>query len=267
MCLEKTRGVIPMSEEFSSLYKRDTYLNKDIPFIYGSDIYEYDMHHAGISICKYFNLLPESEIERIETKSKNKKQIAVILGKLQRSNPEFKKNLAQGFIDAREMFFRENKLQDEDILSIKKDAIFTLRTCEHTAFEDIQFSLKNHYSSFVYTGLYEFYYAYDKLDVKGIDDRNLYMFKDNIMQFISKVFYKMENGSKEDILRYIRVFSDRYKRLELEPEYYRSFNREGNYRSKDGEYIYNMATPELLPEIDISFNYLNVILPLLKTII
>ena len=59
--------------DYSSLYKRDTYLNKDIPFIYGTNIYEYDMHHAGISICKYFDLLPEEEIERIENKSKNKK--------------------------------------------------------------------------------------------------------------------------------------------------------------------------------------------------
>lgn len=253
--------------DYSSLYKRDTYLNKDIPFIYGTNIYEYDMHHAGISICKYFDLLPEEEIERIENKSKNKKQIAVTLGKLQRKNSEFKKKLAEGFVNAREIFFRENNLQDEDILSIKKDAIFTFRTCDKCIFGPLEFSQKNHYTSFVHIVQYELYYSYDKLDVKGIDDKILYQYKDYMMEFISKVFYKMENETKEDTLRYIRVFSDRYKRLELEPEYYRSFDREGSFKSKDGEHVYNMATPELLPEIDISFNYMNVILPLLKTII
>lgn len=256
-----------MSEEYSLLYKRDTYLNRDIPFIYGTNIYEYDMHHAGISICKYFDLLPASEIERIETKSKNKKQIAVILGKLQRSNPEFKKNLAQGFIDAREIFFRENGLRDEDVLSIKKDAIFTFRICDYQVFNEITFSLKNHYTSFVHTDQYEYYYSDEKLDVKGINDSHLYLYKDHIMKFISKVIYKIENETKEDVLRYIRVFSDRYKKLELDPEYYRPFNQEGNFHSKDGEYIYNMATPDLLPEIDITYNYLNVILPLLQTIL
>lgn len=252
---------------YSTLYKRDTYINKDIPFIYGKDIYEYDIHHAGISISRYFNLLPEEELDRIEKKAKNKKEIAVILGKLQRKDSKFKENLKKGFEDARELFFKENQLQDNEILSIKKDAIFTLCPCTKTDFGDIVFVNKNHYTSYARIGMLEFYYAYDKLDVKGISDEKLYEHQDHILKFINKVFYLMENDSIVHTLQYIRVFSDRYKRLELDPEYYRSFDREGVYRTKDGEYTYSFVTPDLLPTMDISYNYVVIICGFLTTIL
>lgn len=265
----------------SELYKRDTYLNKGIPRIFNKHIYEYDMHHAGISISRELNLLPDDVLDRIENKAKNKKEIAVLLGKIQKKNSEYKEGLKNGFEEMRKRFFNANELEDEDILSIKKDAIFVFKPCNMLTFGEVVFSLKHDYTSYIYTGPYEFYYQSDVsfdlekregfilegLDVKGLGDELIYLHKDYVIQFIKKVFYKMEQEGKENVLRYIRVMSDRYKRLELDPGFYREFNRESNYRSKDENITYSFITPMLLPSIDISYNYQNVILAMLKAVL
>ena len=45
------------------LYKRSIYLNRDIDYLFNSEIIEYDIQEAGFNIIKYFKLLSESEIE------------------------------------------------------------------------------------------------------------------------------------------------------------------------------------------------------------
>lgn len=251
----------------SKLYKRDTYLNKGIPFIFNTVIYEYDIRHAGISISKELKLLPKNTLDRIEKKSKNKKEISIALGKIQRSNKEFKEELSRGFEKMREKFFEANDLNDSDILSIKKDAIFAFKQCNNLDYGEVSFSLKNKYSSFIYTGLYELYYNVLQLDVKGIDDKNIFPHKDYIIEFIKTVFYKREFEGKEAALRYIRVMADRYKRFELEVEFYRNFDKNGLYKSKDGEVLYSDITKTLLSEVDISYNWQNIFVPLLQAII
>ena len=133
----------------SELYKRDTYLNKDIPYLFGKNIYEYDIHHAGISITREFSLLPEESIDKIEQKAKNKKEIATLLGLIQREDKEFKEKLAKGFVKARQLFFESNGIEDNEILSIKKDAIFTLKPCKKVTFGFIEFNMKHLYSSYL----------------------------------------------------------------------------------------------------------------------
>lgn len=252
---------------YSELYKRDTYLNKDIPTIFGRHIYEYDMHHAGISITREFSLLPEESIDKIEKKARNKKEIAILLGKIQQKDKEYKEKLAKGFVEARRLFFESNQLEDNHILSIKKDAIFTLKPCNVTNFGHISYSLKHLYTSFLYTGKYEFYYNTDVLDVKGMDDILLKKHENYICSIIKKFFYKMENETKEDTLRYLRVMIDKYKRLELDCGFYRSFDRNSNYLSTDGEYIYSEVTPMLLPTVEIGVNYMDVLMKLVESII
>ena len=77
----------------------------------------------------------------------------------------------------------------------------------------------------------------------------------------------MEYESKEDVLRFLRVYIDRYKRLELDVEYYRPFNGIAEYVSKDGNTNYSIISPEMLEEVDISWNYLNLLIPLLGLIL
>ena len=244
-----------MDKEISTLYTRDTYLNKDLPHIFGQDIYEYDIHRAGLSITKEFKLLPEDKIEEIETLSKDKTEIAVRLGKIQRKDDKYKEGLKQGFIAARKLFFESNLLEDHQILSIKKDAIFTLVPCETRRFGYIEFSLKNHYSSFLCTKRYEFYYNDSHMDVKGIDDKRLYLHREYMVKLITTYFKKMEEEGQESTLQYLRYMIDMYKKKKLNIGYYRSFDSESSYKTKDGILEYQDITDLLLPTIDINKNY------------
>ena len=45
----------------SELYKRTMYLNKNIEFIFGKEIIEYDIKSAGFNIIKKFKFLPEDK--------------------------------------------------------------------------------------------------------------------------------------------------------------------------------------------------------------
>lgn len=253
-----------MNEE--TLYKRDLYLNRDLPILIGKDIYEYDMHRAGFSITKEYQLLPKKEIARLEKMLYKKQELSKQIGLIQRANPEYKKALANGFVDIRRRFFEANELLPHEILSIKKDAIFTLKPCESLTFGEVSFACKNHYTSFIYLKRFEFYYNLNTLDIKGISDERLKEYE-TIIDFLKKFFYRMEYESKEDVLRFLRVYIDRYKRLELDVEYYRPFNGIAEYVSKDGNTNYSIISPEMLEEVDISWNYLNLLIPLLGLIL
>ena len=255
----------------SKLYERDTYRNPDIMTSFRKPIYEYDMHHAGYSITKEYHLLPDSSLELITNKATvngkiDKKKLAIALGLVQRSNEEYKKKLAKGFIQVRKDFFDKNDLEDNDILSIKKDAIFTFKECSSLHYGEVSFAEKHQYTSYLFTGVYEYYYKCpNTLDIKGIGD--ISFFDPCIIEFIQKFFYKMENESIDSVLKYLRVYIDKYKKLELDVEFYRSFNGLHRYDSKDGAYIYHDIGPEILHEINIRTNYDLLILPLLKAVI
>ena len=115
----------------SELYKRSLYLNKNIDYLFGVDICEYDIESAGLNIIKYYGLLPQDRITYLEGMSKEarNKQIGIY----QRDDSVFKEALSEGFVNIRKEFFELNEIEDDDILSIKKDAIFTLdRRMRHT---------------------------------------------------------------------------------------------------------------------------------------
>ena len=49
---------------YSALYTKTNYLNKNIDYLLNTDIREYDLKSAGLSLIKYFKLLPEKDGER-----------------------------------------------------------------------------------------------------------------------------------------------------------------------------------------------------------
>lgn len=252
-----------------NLYERDLYTQDNKQLIIGTDIYEYDIHHAGISISREYNLLPSDSLDDVEKSAKDKKDISIILGKIQRKDPKYKKDLADGFVRARKNFFEANDIVDEQVISIKKDAIFTTKKCDVTEFGHIIFANKHTYSSFLKMKNLEFYYnsGDNSLDIKGIDDNDLKFHEDYMMNFIKKFFYKLEFESAEVAKQYVCAFADSYKQLELDPEYYRTFDKFHNYVSLDNDIEYQDIGPDILPSIDISYNYLNIITPLLVSIL
>ena len=193
---------------------------------FNTKIIEYDLKSANTSLCREYNLLPIKQIEEIESMKKDKR--VVIIGKLMRKDKVFKEGLKEAFVDIRRRFFEANNIEDKDILSIKKDAIFCFGEKEVTEFGTCKFKDKNTYSSYMRLNNFEFYYhpylsslgGECKLDIKGIDDTTLQKHKGFMLNFFATAFRHFETSDLYTQLGYLKRFIDRYKHLELEVGYY-----------------------------------------------
>lgn len=260
----------------SELYMKDMYLNKNINLITNKIIIEYDLKSANTSLCREYKLLPEDEIENIENMSK--KNRVVNIGKIMRKNHKFKNELKLSFIDIRRRFFIMNNIQDDDILSIKKDAIFCLKRCEFLEFGNCKFVEKNIYSSYMYLNNFEFYYGkkgfnFDNsiLDIKGIDNEILKKHDNYLIKFFKTLFSHFESSSQQTQYEFIKRFLDKYKTLSLDVGYYREFNQESKIRLTDSYVTYDEEI--FIPyeykqkHLMIDYNFFNIIIPIIKMII
>jgi len=228
------------------------------------------MKEAGLSLTKEYRLLSDSTISKIEKLSKKERTIR--LGVIQKDDKEFSEKLKAAFMDARERFFDANDINEEDIISIKKDAIFTTKYCEHQKFGSyINFRPKNKYTSYVYLGktssqnkALEFYYGNGKLDVKGISE-NMLILHDKYMSDIIRTYFRyMEEKSKNETLSYLSKICTKYKWKEMKLGYYREYNTLSQIKfTDDAMYVYDeMDTPS--DGIDITYNYFNILIRLIK---
>ena len=71
------------------------YLNNNRPLVINSEIIEWDIKSANLSLIKEYSLLPEDMIQRIPTDNKDKREKHV--GLLMRDNKEFSKALEKKF--------------------------------------------------------------------------------------------------------------------------------------------------------------------------
>ena len=132
----------------NTLWQKDLFINENIPYIFNREITEYDMSDAGFSLIQEFKLLPEKEIKELQKLGKQQRKVKI--GLIQRENDKLKENLKISFQEARKIFINENKLDNNDIISIKKDAIITIKPCYINKLGDyINCSPKYDYSSFI----------------------------------------------------------------------------------------------------------------------
>lgn len=249
----------------SNLYKKDSYTTANIPFLFNSTIIEYDMKDAGYSLIREFKQLPEHTIERLGKlpKDMRKKQIGV----LERDDKDFKEVHKQSFVDARELFFISNNIEDGDIISIKKDAIFVTKECDETKLSNyIEFRPKHKYTSFLNLMLkkrIEVYYNPEETDVKGISDDKLLWHQNYMLKFISSFIKRMENDREVDVIEYTKRFIDKYKGRKLEKEYYREFNADSLFRLKGGETTLDVEDYDVW-DLDIHWNFKWILLDLIR---
>ena len=261
--------------EVSTLYLKDTYLNKNIEVLCNRVIIEYDLKSANTNLCREYHLLPIEMIEKIE--SKDKKARVVEIGLLQRKDKKFKDSLKNAFVDIRRRFFEENHIEDADVLSVKKDAIFCLKEMQHTKFGACEFVKKNTYSSYLYVDHLELYYnrggfgSKKRVDVKGLSDVVVALHEDFMMDFFRKLFYNMEESTEEGRNRFLSKFITDYKLKKLEVGYYREFNQESLFILNDAEETYEDAyfIPDKDPVnlINIDYNFSHILLPILQILL
>jgi hypothetical protein len=251
----------------STLYTRHNYLNKDIEYIISNEIIEYDIQSAGFNIMKKYKLLDEQKIRFLETLGKKQRQIQI--GLYQREDRSLVKQLNEKFVEVRKWFFENNDIKDEDILSIKKDAIMTTKRCFVTEFDNITFAEKNIYTSYYYLNNYEFYYNRDSIDVKGIGDDLLELHREYMLDFLFNFFRMNEISKRKSVIDLLKDFAYYYKNKELNIDYYRELNTQSLFKIHErlfGEKIGLKYTKDK-DSLDISYNYMNYVVPLISILV
>lgn len=255
-----------------NLYQKTLYLNKDLSYLFNCEIIEYDMKRAGLSLIqsKLFKLrdyVGEKKIKELEFMGKEEcnKEIGVM-----QKNKEFAKLLLETFAEARKMFFEANDIPNNNILAIKKDAIFIInKRCEHCIFDTINFRIKNVYYGYMYLNKCEFYYkdSMSPIDVKGIDDEILQAHQDYMLDFIRDVFTLANNQDIESIQSHLLKFISAYRSLNLDKEYYRNLNSTSLFTYIDpesGPMEVKGIDEDDIDKLDISYNYFNYIIPIIS---
>lgn len=251
-------------------------LNPARPFEINSKIVEWDMKRAGLSLIKENHLLSESTIKDIERLPKQEADILV--GKLQIKDKEFSKNLESAFTDAMNQFLEANNLDiDMDVLSIKKDACFVInkdvKTSEFGNY--VKFVPKNDYHAYMYLKPLEIYFKRDgSIDVKGlVGDKKLRnqileIHENGMVNFLKYVIELSEetNMSPKRINQFLHEFVMMYKNRELDFDYYREFNIESRFRYQfmGAEMMVDHIDESMLSKINIEYNYIHIILPLIN---
>lgn len=251
----------------STIYQRHGYLNKDIEYVISNEIIEYDIQSAGFNIIKKFKLIDEHKIKYLESLPKKQRQIQI--GLYQREDKTLIRRLNEGFVEVRKWFFENNDIKDEDILSVKKDAIITFKRCFETEFDNITFAEKNIYTSYYYLNKYEFYYNKDTVDVKGISDEVLELHREYMLDFLYNFFRMNEISSRKKVIDLIKDFSYYYKNRELNVGYYRELNMQSLYKINERLFGQMLGIKDIgdVNEIDIQYNYMNYVVPLISILV
>lgn len=195
---------------------RLNFLNKDIHYYVGN-VYEYDIKHAYPSILKGtdFKFNDKKLREDLENFSNysNKKNLLIRIGKEIGTNKDISKYLNLKLINYIENIQELNNLNDDNVISIKKDAIFVNKKCNVFNFENIEFSLKNKYNMYFYDYIsrHEYYisknlnkYSYS-IKGKGATDIE----KDSYDVIVKCIFNSLSNGNLESVKHIQETFFSR----------------------------------------------------------
>lgn len=242
--------------------------NPDFDKVINSRIIEWDIKSGNTSIMRAFNLCP---IERIQELEEMKKQDRVIAVGNMMKDSEFSKKLEAGFNQVVNEFMELNGLnKDDDVLRIMRDAVYVINKPikYDTIREYCHFIPKNEYIGYFFLSPYEFFISQHDIDVKGIDDEKLKSHENGTIRVIRDVYdacveYNMDQVK---INAFMKGVVDAYIHRDLEFDAYREFNNESNFRINmyGHEVLSDAITERDLSDVDISFNYLKIIIPLIK---
>lgn len=255
-----------MSKE---IWERHNFTNHDIGMIINGEIIEYDIKAAGMNLAREFGYIDDEILDHLEMLDKQKRNI--YLGLMKKKDEQLSKKENQAFIEARRLFIVSNNLSVEDIIAIKKDAIFVSRRCLQRKFGNIEFIAKNKYTSYLEINKLEFYYNSQKLDIKGINDVVYEQHDKYMIEFFRIYFSLMESDNKPKLINYITNFVFQYKSKLLDIKYYRELNIQSSYRLNVivEKNIYGIANIDNtgFESIDIAYNYFNYLVPLCTMLI
>jgi hypothetical protein len=246
------------------------YINKSIKYLINKRIYEYDIQSAGLTVLKNKNIITEDTYNLWKTKPKSWVQyyIGSRLGKLQDDIFKTEAEIVSKFIDI-------NEIQDSNIISRKRDAVFIFNTTiSTTTIDGYSFKLKNTYTSYFKLENFELYYHSDKdfLDIKGLDISCITHHK--LLPYIKKCIMLLERLDQgfmqyREVYGYIHNLRNEYCNFTLPLDCYREINKDNLFTIYDIS-TKKMVKTEILPD-DISririvtnYNFARFIVPFIN---
>lgn len=252
------------------------YRNPDILLLRDSSIFEFDIRNGGFNVTKKYKLLPSESIEVLEGLSREERHI--FLGNYAKEEKEFTKHLHRGFQEEINNFVEANEIEPECVLSVKKDSItFFGRRPTKLQFENIEFTqralsttfltLPNKMEFFLNGNVLEdnpLYFTY-----KGFREINI---RETLFEEIKIVLEKhQKSGSREVVFEYLQELREAYLGRQLVHTYYKELSPVHGYKFLNrltGAFVYFPDVGEdVMDEIDITYNYMNILLPLIQTLL
>ena len=246
--------------------EKSNYL-KNIPCILNNTVREYDIQKANINILKHLGLISDDLYTELYNAPKQERQVRI--GLMMREDNLLSKKLKDGITQAREWFVTNNSITDENILSIKNDAIFVIGVnAKNTKFSCVNFVLKHEYTSYYHLKKYEFYYNNEVLDVKGISDDSLPLHREYMLDLLSYIFSVAERvGGITAAISTLRKLITVYTEGTMPIGFYRELNPRSmfhtRYKSRLGDFfvdnfadspVLKAINPEYVKSLDISYN-------------
>lgn len=239
----------------------------DISYVKNKRIYEYDMASGGFSVSLSEGLVKEPEtVKELITASKKHRQI--ILGNYTKRDREFTKNLHQGFQKYINAFIEYNEIDVNNVLTVKKDSILYYGlTPIRTKFKKVNFTLRGEFTSYLRLGQIELFYngrTKERL-VKGISLKSI---EETLLDAIFTLLALAENRPQKDVVNFLTDIRQSYINLDLTNNYYRELSVSNKYKLKDGISTFDLYIDEMesldldITDIDIEYNYVNIIVPL-----
>lgn len=219
----------------SSLWERVNY-KTNVKHIENRYIYEYDIAKANISALLYGKRISEDEYNRFLSMDKNQREREI--GLWIRNDNTVYKCISDGIKYAKHQLVFSNNIEDYEILSIKNDAIFTLRELYNTEFGPFKFVPKNVYSIYMQLQELEIYYIDNleeggytstTIDIKGINDEKIPLHTGGILDTICDTCFMIQRGNDYQVIQYLMDVYEKYINRVLPINYYRSFDSSSTF--------------------------------------
>ncbi len=254
----------------SQLYKKDNYTNQNINYIKNNLVTEYDISSAGLSILTDLNYFSNDDYNYLMSIDKLERNI--IIGKELKKNTNMNVALMDGFAQVRATFFNNNGIQDHEILSIKKDAIFLINRdigIDGQISDHVKFNKKNTYNAYINIGRKEHYLdiEHNRLIVKKYPELVKERHKDYLFALLKDLLFLDSQNNKDEIYKKIAMFKYKFITYRLDKEYYRSI-KTGNYEVRLNNTLIEMDDIDdyILKDIVTGYN-MEFILSIIETLL
>lgn len=221
------------------------------------EMFEYDIEKANISILLQNGVITPREYAMYTQMSKYSRQVAI--GRMQR-DPRISKIVNNGFAEARKNLILSNNIDDEEIVSIRKDALCVMRKLNVLDFGCIRFTQRDTYSMMMRCRGLEIYFGYDErtnqytIDVKGISDDKL-AFHTTFIQYLCGWLKSIQDGRSDSAIIDIMQYMQSYEQRTLPIECYREFNAMSVLRIGIGTYgVFDITDDIDVSIVNIDFN-------------